>query len=98
MDKINNGILFGFKKDNFPKKKVYFLPVEGFKPNADENKRISFYSRLMGYHMKWSHDLNCPMIYNFNYKRHCIVQKEGSLLYVIYADKKEYLEHITNPD
>ena len=96
MDNINNGILHGFKKKNFPKKKVYFIPIEAFKPTIAENKMISFYTKLMGYHFKWSHDLKCPVVYNHNWKRHCMVQKDGASMYVVYGDKKEYLEHVTN--
>lgn len=96
MDKFNNGILFGYKKDNFKKKKIYFLPVEGFKPSEEENKMLNFYSRLMGYHFKWSHNLNCPVIYSHNYNKHCMVQKDGGIMYVVHGDKKEYLEHVTN--
>ena len=96
MDKITNGILWGFKKKEFPKEKVHFLPITGFKPTPEENKRLNFYSKLMGYHFKWSHNLKCPVIYSNKWKRHCMIQKDGSIMYVVYGNRKEYLDHITN--
>ncbi len=99
MDKINNGILWGFRKTlkKEDRKKVYLIPVENYQPSPEEYRRLNLFTKLMGYHLKWSHKFSCPLVFSHDHKRHGMLQKDGTIIYLVFRDKKEYLSNLDDP-
>lgn len=70
-------------------KKVYYLPIEPFRPNAIEENRIRRYARLLGYHVKWNTAKQVPMLFSPEYRFHGYLQKDNTLIFIVFRDKRE---------